>query len=125
APVAPRPARSERRTLHPWLQSTIKRTAGLVITFFVAITVTFVAVLLIPGDPAMLAAGPDATLPQIEAVRQSMGLDRPPFERYLDYLGGALRGDFGTSFSISAPVIDVVMARLPFTLALAGASILL
>src|SRR5690606_32746134 len=55
--------------------------------------------------------------------REAMGLDRPVGERYVEYLGGVITGDLGRSFSISAPVADVIAARLPFTLALAGVSI--
>lgn len=119
APRAPR----TRLSLHPWVEFAIKRTFGLVVTFFVALTVTFLAVLLIPGDPATLAAGPDADLDKIASVREAMGLDRPVGERYVEYLGGVITGDLGRSFSISAPVADVIAARLPFTLALAGVSI--
>ncbi len=112
-----------RRVLHPWVQFAVKRIGGLILTFFVAIVVTFVAILLIPGDPALLAAGPDATLDQIQRVREAMGLERPVWERFVEYVGGVLVGNFGTSFSISAPVIDIVLARLPFTLMLAGVAI--
>ena len=112
----PRP----RRALGAWAGFALKRAIGLVVTFFVAIVVTFVAIQLIPGDPAVLAAGSDATPQQVEVVRTSMGLDKPVATQFVDYLSGAVRGDFGTSFSVHSPVSEVLMSRLPYTLSLAG-----
>jgi peptide/nickel transport system permease protein len=100
-----------------------RRLAGLAGTVVVAVLLTFVIVPLIPGDPAVSAAGPDATIEQIEQVRAELGLDRPLAERFVDYVGGLLQGDMGHSFSLNAPVADVVFGRLPFTAGLAFASL--
>src|SRR5439155_1418921 len=101
----------------------VRRLGGLAGTVVVAVVLTFVIVPLIPGDPAVSAAGPDATIAQIEQARVELGLDRPLAERFVDYVGGLLRGDMGHSFSLNAPVAEVVFGRLPFTAGLAFASL--
>jgi peptide/nickel transport system permease protein len=100
-----------------------RRLGGLAGTIVVAVVLTFVIVPLIPGDPAVSAAGPDATVEQIEQVRAELGLDRPLAERFIDYVGGLVQGDMGHSFSLNAPVAEVVFGRLPFTAGLAFASL--
>jgi peptide/nickel transport system permease protein len=104
-----------------WPGFALRRLGGLVGTVVIAVVVTFLIVPLIPGDPAVSAAGPDATVDQINRVRAELGLDRPLVERFTDYVGGLLHGDLGHSFSLNAPVADVVLRRLPFT---AGLSLL-
>lgn len=102
-----------------WGPFALRRLGGLAGTVLVAVILTFVIVPLIPGDPAVSAAGPDATAEQIERIRAQLGLDRPLPERLLDYVGGLLHGDLGFSFSLNAPVAEVVARRLPFTAVLA------
>jgi peptide/nickel transport system permease protein len=107
-----------------WTAFALRRLGGLAGTVVIAVVVTFVIVPLIPGDPAVSAAGPDATIDQINRVRAQLGLDRPLFERFTDYVGGLLQGDLGHSFSLNAPVADVVLRRLPFTAGLAFLALL-
>ncbi|MEU6643376.1 ABC transporter permease [Saccharomonospora sp. NPDC046836] len=107
-----------------WTAFAMRRFAGLVGTVVTAVVVTFLIVPLIPGDPAVSAAGPDATVRQIEAARAELGLDRPVFERFADYVGGLLQGDLGHSFSLNAPVADIVASRLPFTAGLSFLALL-
>ncbi len=108
-----------------WSAFAARRFAGLLGTVVIAVVVTFFIVPLIPGDPAVSAAGPDATVDQIARVRAELGLDRPMLERFGDYLGGLFQGDLGHSFSLNAPVADVVFRRLPFTAGLAFLALLL
>jgi peptide/nickel transport system permease protein len=107
-----------------WARFAVRRFGGLVGTVVIAVVVTFVIVPLIPGDPAVSAAGPDATVDQIARVRAELGLERPLLERFGDYVGGLLQGDLGHSFSLNAPVSDVVWRRLPFTAGLAFLALL-
>lgn len=75
----------------------------------------FLLMELMPGDPARNQAGMDATEEEVEAVRRSLGLDRPPHERYLGWLFGALRGDLGVS-SVSGRAVSTLLAeRAPVT----------
>ena len=69
----------------------------LVPVLFLVSLATFFLIDLIPGDPAAAALGTDATLEDLEAIRKSLGLDKPIAERYGDWLGGALSGDLGQS----------------------------
>ena len=86
---------------------------------------TFSLMYLIPGDPAALLAGPQATQADIEALRAQLGLDRPAPVRYLDYLWDILHLDLGTSIRTKEPVLQEIMTRLPNTLLLAGIAICL
>ena len=86
--------------------------------------VVFLIMQLVPGDPARMLAGEGATPEQIEAVRQSLGLDRPMVEQYMTYLGNVLQGDLGKSMITNAPVLEEILIRLPTTVELALASIL-
>jgi peptide/nickel transport system permease protein len=74
---------------------------------------------LTPGDPVeIMLADQRATAEQAEALRRDLGLDRPLVERFLVFLGNALRGDFGISFFHRRPVWDVIAERLPATVEL-------
>lgn len=87
-----------------------------------AVTVMYVLLRLAPGNPALLFLGADATAEDVAALTARLGLDRPPLEQYLTYLGQVVRLDFGPSFRFAAPAMDVVISRLPATLELALAS---
>lgn len=89
------------------------------------ITLIFVVFRLVPGDPAVIVAGPTATQAQVEAIRRDLGLDRPVWLQYLVFLRDLSRGDLGTSLSLRQPVTKVVVGRLGPTLALMVASLLL
>ena len=82
----------------------------------------FLAMRLIPGDPAALLAGQDATPADVAAVRERLGLNDPLVEQYINWLGGALQGDFGASFSRGIDVNRLMSsAALPSAeLAVAG-----
>lgn len=71
---------------------------GIAVVVLASILV-FLAMRLIPGDPAALLAGQDATPADVEAVRERLGLNDPLVEQYLDWLGGVVQGDFGESFA--------------------------
>lgn len=93
----------------------------LIVTFGV-----FMLTGLIPGDPAVtLAGGEQATPERIEEVRRELGLDRPLLVRYLDWLGNAVRGDFGTSiYNDRYTVIEDILQRIPVTMGLAFLAII-
>lgn len=100
----------------------------LVISIPVLLGVSFLVFSLIhitPGDPAALMLGLEAaTDEQLAMARHQLGLDRPFFVQYADFLSGALRGDFGNSIQQRRPVADVVLERFPATIELALASML-
>lgn len=98
---------------------TIRRVLLAVFVLWGVVTVVFVIVRLVPADPAVLVAGMDATPEQIAAIRRQMGLDQPLIIQYLDYLTGAVTGDFGISYTQRAPAMGLVLDVLPNTALLA------
>ena len=78
----------------------------------------FSLVRFIPGDPAMLIAGPDALPEQIVAARARLGLDQPIFLQYVIWLGQVLRGDMGVSILNGYPVFDLIKLKFMATLQL-------
>jgi len=85
--------------------------------------VVFVAIRLIPGDPAQLMAGQAATQEVVQQIRQSLGLDQPVPVQYLYFLRNVVRGDLGRSLFNGAPVVEELAQRFPRTVRLALASI--
>ena len=108
-----------RRTIPPWPAFALRRAAGLALTFVALLVVSFGIVALIPGDPAVALAGPDATTTEVEALRHELGLDRPLPVQLADHVAGVLTGDLGTSFQYRQPVLDIIGSRLPFTATIA------
>jgi peptide/nickel transport system permease protein len=96
------------------------------IPVIVAVTfIVFVSVRLVPGDPARIIAGLEASDATVEAVRKDMGLDRPLFSQFGVFIAEAARGNLGKSYYFGTPVIEEVMRRFPATalLALTGLAI--
>jgi ABC-type dipeptide/oligopeptide/nickel transport system permease component len=89
------------------------------------VTLIFIVFRLVPGDPAVIVAGPSATQAQVEAIRRDLGLDRSIVAQYGRFLADLTRGDLGTSLSLRVPVTDVLKTRLGATLALMAASLTL
>lgn len=85
--------------------------------------VVFLIMQLVPGDPARLLAGEGATPEQIQAIRESLGLNKPLIQQYIDYLSQVLQGNLGTSIVTNSPVLEEILIRLPTTVELALASI--
>lgn len=85
---------------------------------------TFLILHLSPGDPAVLIGGPTATAEEIANIRARLDLDRPLPEQYLTFLGGLMRGDLGESIQRRESVRSMIAVRLPNTLFLAAASML-
>ena len=76
------------------------------------------------GDAALAMAPGDARPEEIQQIRENLGLDRPVIVRYFDYLGGILTGDFGRSYNKRLPVAGLVLERVPNTVQLAVAALL-
>ncbi|GHD06068.1 ABC transporter permease [Zhihengliuella salsuginis] len=102
-----------------------KRIGQGLLTVFLTVSVVFVLIRMAPGDPAAAYAGPLATTEQLAAVREQFGLDRPVWEQYLIFIQQLFTGQLGMSYSFQAPAFEVVLERLPYTLTLATASIVL
>ena len=108
----------------PWVRFITGKVGTLILAFTFLVVVTFSIVLLIPGDAARAAAGPDASLEVVEATREALGLNDPVWQRFLTYLGDIFSGTMGTSFRVGT-VGDQILMRAPYTLAVAGSAILI
>jgi peptide/nickel transport system permease protein len=86
---------------------------------FVVSVVCFSLINLIPGDPATVIMGPEASEQAKDAMRERLGLNEPILAQYVDWLGNVLRGDLGESLRDETPVSQLILQRLPVTLELA------
>lgn len=93
------------------LKYIIKRIIGVIPTLIIVTTFVFFFVRLIPGDPARLVAGPQATLEDVEVVREELGLNKPIVTQYVDYVTGLFHGDLGMSLRTKRPVAKEVSLR--------------
>jgi peptide/nickel transport system permease protein len=93
-------------------------------TLFGVTVITFALTYLLPGNPALVKAGPLATPEHIAEMERRMGLDRPAVVQYWRYLSGVLRGDLGESATTGRPVLQDLLQRVPATLELTLASLL-
>lgn len=104
------------------LKYSVKRILGMIPLLFVISIIAFMFVHLIPGDPARLIAGTDATIEEIENIREKYGLDQPLYQQYFDYMGNLFQGDLGQSIVTGRPVLDMLVERFGPTLSLTLAS---
>ena len=108
------------------LQFLLKRLALVLPAFFGVTILTFALIHLIPGDPVLLMAGERGIDPERHAeLRAQMGLDRPMAIQYLDYVGGVLQGDLGTSILTKEPVAKEFFTLFPATVELSVCAMIL
>lgn len=99
-----------------------------VLLVWIVASLVFLAIRLVPGDPAELLLSQGGAAPDpaaVQEMREQLGLDRPVLDQYLADMGRALRGDLGRSIQDSSPVMANIARRLPRTLELIGAAALL
>lgn len=90
-----------------------------------ASVVTFGIMQLTPGDPAQFALGQRATPETVQELRRQMGLHQPVYIQYLDFVSGAVRGDFGQSLQTNRSVGEMIVQRIPYTAQLSVAGLLI
>ena len=100
----------------------LKRCLGVIPTLLIVAVLVFLFVHLLPGDPARLAAGPEADEAVVELVRKDLGLDRPMPEQFVHFFANAVRGEFGNSLRTKRPVSEEIGERFMPTLYLTLAS---
>lgn len=103
----------------------LRRAALALLTGLAVLTLVFVVVRILPGDPAQVILGDFADAASLQALRHRLGLDLPIWRQYMDFVGGAVTGDWGVSMVSGRPVIAEVMAVLPWTLELTVVSLAL
>lgn len=96
-----------------------KRLITLVATLVGTSVVVFLVLEILPGNAAQILMGPDAAPEAVQALAEKLGLDRPAWERYWDWVSGMLVGDLGLSYAYSTPVGELVLERLSLTVPLA------
>jgi len=91
----------------------IARRIGLIcITLLVVSLAIFLITEVLPGDVAAMMLGKEATEESLARLREDLGLNRPAYERYLDWIGGVVRGDLGDSYAMKLPISDIVGRKL-------------
>lgn len=103
----------------------LRRLAQLVPTAGAILVVTFLLIHLAPGDPVLALAGESGDEAYYEALRDRFGLDEPLLQQLLTYLGRVLRGDLGTSYVAGRSALALVLERLPATLLLGAAALMI
>ena len=104
----------------------IRRLVGTVPVLFVATTLAFLVLQLIPGDPVnLMLGGVPTSLELRENLRKKLGLDQPLHTQYVTFITRAVRGDLGISFRTRQPVVEVIKQQLPSTLELAAGGMLI
>ena len=102
-----------------------RRCLGLLLTLLAASLVVFLVLEVLPGDPATLMLDTSARPDTLAALRHQMGLDRPAWLRYVTWILGMLHGDFGTSYTYSVPVVELIRDRVMVSVPLAFMAIFL
>ena len=97
----------------------VKRLATFIATLAGTTVITFLALEILPGDPARVILGVEAPESAVQALREQLGLNRPALERYVDWVTSLAAGRFGTSYTYSVPVDELLAARLEITVPLA------
>ena len=113
------------------MKAALTRVAGLaasvVIVLWGAATLVFLAFRVVPGDPVSVMLGPQAQVSDEvkDGIRAELGLDRPPLEQYVTFIGQLARGDLGESYQLRMPVTEVIGRQLGSTLQLSALALLM
>lgn len=100
------------------LRLILKRIVSAIPLLLILSLVVYLLLAVMGGDAARIVAGEDATEADVEATRQRLGLDQPIIERYLTWIGHAIQGDLGTSWTSSQSVTSLILDRVPVTFSL-------
>ena len=103
----------------------LKRIVQLIPILFVVVTITFFITRVIPGNPAAIVLGPQASVEAVEALQEEMGLNKPIVVQYVDYLKQLLSGNLGKSYHYNKPVVELIKERFPNTVQLSIASLVI
>jgi peptide/nickel transport system permease protein len=112
-------------TLGRTLGRILKRVMMTLPVLWLVVTVVFLLIHIVPGDPIVQMLGDGATAGDVAALRHSFGFDQPLHTQYLHYWSGVLHGDLGRSLRLHDSVVHLVLQRYPYTLALTAAATLL
>ncbi|UXR92864.1 ABC transporter permease [Agrobacterium tumefaciens] len=102
-----------------------KRLGFAVVTLISVMTLVFVMIRILPGDPVALILGDQASPESVTAMRERLGLDQSIFTQYLEFIAKAVTGDLGTSLVTGRPVAEDILTVLPYTLELTFSALLI
>ena len=97
----------------------VKRLLSMIPVLLIVAVIVFMIIHLIPGDPAAVILGPDATPTEVQNLREELGLNLPIYEQFIQWFAGILQGDFGRSVYMNMPVLEAFMGHIGPTLSLA------
>jgi len=103
----------------------IKKLLSALLTLFLASVITFSIFNILPGDPAQVILGIDASDQQLEQLRETMNIDAPPLYRYIEWLNNIFKGDLGISYKYQTQVSSLISQSLKVTLQLSFFSLIL
>lgn len=107
------------------IKYSLKRILQLIPTIFIVVFIVFVLTRVIPGDPAAVMLGPQASVEAVQELRDNLGLNDPIIEQFGRYLKDVAKGDLGNSYYYNQPVTKLINERFPNTLILAILSIII
>lgn len=103
----------------------LRRLIGTIPVMVLISILVFLLIQAAPGDPTLMLLGEDTTAADIAEAKERWGLDQPVYVQYVKFFLSAVQGDFGRSFKYDEPVLDVILARVPATLELATAAVVI
>lgn len=103
----------------------LRRFAGMIPILFLITVAVFLVMQVLPGDPARMILGQEATEEAIAAVRERLGLNQPLYMQYFSWLGNVLTGDLGRSMVDNTPVAGIILNALPVTLQVVGLALVI
>ncbi|WP_156291848.1 ABC transporter permease [Oceanobacillus salinisoli] len=103
----------------------IKRIINMIPTLLIVAIIVFLITRMIPGDPAAVMLGPQASVQEVEKLTEELGLNKPLHIQFFDYIGNLLQGDFGNSLTYNQPIADLIMDRFPNTVILAISALII
>jgi ABC-type dipeptide/oligopeptide/nickel transport system permease component len=106
------------------MQYFLRRLIGTIPVLFIVSIIVFMMIHLVPGDPAVIIAGPGRTGDELEVIRRNLGLTDPLYVQYLKWLSRVVQGDFGISWATRQPVLPQLLERFGNTFQLAATGIL-
>lgn len=116
-------ATTQIRRQHTWLIFLARRIGRLIVSLAVVLSLSFLLIQFIPGDPVRLALGPTAPASMVAQQRAALGLTKPLVVQYLDYWHNVLTGHLGTSIVSGQPVEQIIATSLPETAELVGVAL--
>ncbi|WP_157065238.1 ABC transporter permease [Amphibacillus sediminis] len=102
-----------------------RRILQLIPTLFIVAIIVFFITRMLPGNPAAVMLGPQASAEDIAAYSEQLGLNEPLHRQFFDYLGNLVKFDFGNSLSYNQPIADLIMERFPNTVILAISALII